>query len=429
MAAQASKAKLAMCLLLAAVCMLGPAAQAQEASRQTMSMDGWPTWLLEAMARERPTYEALPVSVPVRNITGQLKGKALGELEEVPLGWYLTSDIEAITPIECWIFTSPVDRAASVRNIAQININASAKINGAITERHIFSIDSGMIGRSPYLALEILYFMGGDGQNLAGFVKVRLAGRDGVQFGCSHNQIGFRETFADIFAHFINSATFDASGSEPFLRQVYRQSINGLPIGIVDTTYAIDADGDLAISSADSTLMPSNGSDIDSTDNYEIGYWKPDGALINQIFISAENAEQVTRLNFQSAGENLYRLTGTYQGEELELEINSSHAPVSDIEIMLEAQRMITDPDRASMSVNTWQATIDPVQFIETRISLDPERRSDLMGTASFGPVNLDVQLDEFGQLRTGTTVFESTTILMERIFKEGKSPTIDRDN
>ncbi len=428
MAVQASSAKRLATLLLAAVSMYGPALLAQETSSQLVSMEDWPAWLVEAMGRESPAHHATPVSIADRGLRTEIHGEDIQDLQQQSLGWYLTSAIDAVTPIECWIFTSPVDRAATVRNITQLNVNASAKLNGDVINRDIFSLDSGMIGRSPYLALETVFSMGSEDKTVVGFVKVRLAGRDGVQFACSHNQVGFRQTFARVFEHFVNSATFEASATQPFLRQVHRQSVNGLAIGLIESTYAIDADGDFALTSKESNLMPQNGSDVNSTDNYDYAFWKPDGALINQVHVSSENGQQVTNLNLQPAGQSMYKLSGTYQDQDVELVFEDGNGPLSDIELMLETQRMIADPARESMSAKIWRATIDPTRFIETSLTFVPEGRDELRAVASVGPINLSVQLDEFGQMKSAVSIIESINVLVERIYREGEPPTINSD-
>ena len=428
MAVQASSAKRLAILLLAAVSMHGSVLLGQEASRQLVSMEDWPAWLVEAMARESTAHAATPVSIPDRSLSTEIHGEDIQDLQPQDMGWYLTSAIDAVTPVECWIFTSPVDRAATVRNITQLNVNASAKLNGEVINRDVFSLDSGMIGRSPYLALETLFSMGSEDKTVVGFVKVRLAGRDGIQFACSHNQVGFRQTFARVFEHFVNSATFEASATQPFLRQVHRQSLDGLAIGIIESTYAVDADGDFALTSKESNLIPQNGADVNSTDNYDYAFWKPDGALINQVHVSSENGQQVTNLNLQSAEKSMYKLSGNYQGQEVELVFEDRDGPLSDIELMLETQRMIADPARDSMSAKVWRATIDPTRFIETSMTFVPGGRDELRAVASVGPINLSVQLDEFGQMKSALSIIESIKVLVERIYREGQPPTISGD-
>lgn len=416
-------------ILVVLTAIIATTLSAQEPASRTAGMEGWPEWLVEAMKREGPPYEALPVSVPTRNLTSQLYGKALGELEAIDLGWYVTADIETTTSMECWIFTSPVDRAATVQNIAQINMDASANINGAIAEQFIFSQDAGMIGRSPYIALEMVYAMGEDANRKVGFVKVSIAGRDGVNLACSHNQIGYRETFARGFAHFVQSASFDPSEVQPFLRQVYRPYLDGTPIGIIESTYSIDGDGDLVLRSIDSTLMPSGGSTVEPTDNYEISYWTPEGGLINQISIVSVAGEVVSNVDLRSAGGNNFLVSGIYLGNELELQFSDSDPPVSDAAIRLETQRMMADPERDSLVVNVWRATLDPTRLFEATLTLDPERRDELLGELMIGPVNMDVQLDEFGQIKNGVTTVGASSLQVERIFKEGQSPRLTGDN
>lgn len=401
---------------------------AQEPTSPTLAMDGWPEWLIEGMAAESPGLEAFSFEIPDRGFSGNLIGEPLSEPQDIDIGWYISTDIGSGTPMECWVLTSAVDPASMALNIADVSMNAVAETSGALADQFVYYIDGGVIGEFRYLAFEKLYTVGDVPNRVMGHTKVRIAIMDGLKIACGHNQIGYRETFARGFERLVTEAEFERLPVQPFLRQIIRSTMQDQVIGVLETSYAIDEDGDLAISTVDSSLVPVDGATVMSSDSFEYSFWKPDGELINVRSASSSNGELDTNLDLSLSENGGYTVSGEFQGKELQAEIETDDRILSDVDLMLETQRMIADPERNSMTAKIWEPSADPTRLLEATLQFEPDGRDELKVIASFGPMNMRMQMDEYGNLLNGSMKMGAITVAMERIAVVGESPTIETD-
>ena len=404
------------------------AVHAQTPSSEPASMDGWPDWLVEAMGREATGIKDQPVELDTRGFSTILPGTSLSEPEFVDIGWYVTAGVGTETPMECWVFTSPIDAATSVNNFADLSMETLAQNYGGLADNFLHYIDSGAIGNAPYLALEKVYTMGPEGERVIGFVKVRIASLDGLHLGCIHNEVGFRETFARGFEKFVRNASFEPQAEQPFLREIMRQSVDGQPIGYIEVTYAIDEDGDYVVTTRDSTLSPVDSSTISASDGVAIGIWSPEGDLILERSVMSSGGELSMNLDLVPGEAGIYKVTGQMQGKNIELDIESDVAPMSDIELLLETQRLMADPDRNSLTAVAWEPSADPTRFLPGTLTLDSKEGPDVRGTLTMGPMSMSVRLDEFGSMHFASISIGASTMQMERVHMSGKPIMLDSE-
>lgn len=408
------------CITFAILLALCPVAQSQVSPVPGFGNTEMPEWLTDALARESGPFEPRPFKLPVRNYTAQLPSASLAEPREVERGWYVSADIEAVIDMECWIFTSPVDMAATLGNITELNLNASANAHGEITDRATYFADAGAINGAPFMALDTLLMMDAEDQQRVSIAKVRIARVDNLHIACSHNQIGFRETFANSFATLVQSMTFDRQPHQPFYREIFRQSIDGLGLGILERSMAIDADGDLALTTRDSMIVPETSSVATATDTYNLGFFRKGYELINLRNIGSVNGSVTYNLNFQPAGENLYRVVGKNGSDDLDFAVEDDAGHLSIPERMLAIQALLNDPDRQSLTFRMWQPEAALGQLIETTIAFDGDGKDRRLATVTSGANRTQVQLDDYGsyvstEFATGQGIFR-----IERVHKEG---------
>ena len=414
-------------LLFAAVLATSPAAMSQQIPTPGLSPDNIPAWLTEALARESGPFELHKFTVPERSFSAEISGTSISEVQETSRGWYVSADIEATTPMECWIFTAPVDMAASLRNIAELNVSASVKAYGEVTERAFYYLDAGVIDSAPFMALEMFYVMQDGDQQRPAIAKVRIARVDDIHLACSHNQIGFRETFSKNFAQLVSSASFDYQEIQPFYRQVYRQSIDGLGLGIIDLTMTIDEDGDLALKTIDSMLVPDTGGASTATDTFDYGFFGSGFELINLRTIGSTNGAISYNLTFQPAGENTYRVVGTSGEENLDFGIEDDKGHMSIAERMLDIQAILADPDRTALTFRTWQPRVILGSLTETTLSFDGGSKEKLLATVTSGDNSTQVQLDEKGSYISTRFNIEMGEFAIERILDDGDASRLEQ--
>ncbi|MDH3532204.1 MAG: hypothetical protein OEO82_04690, partial [Gammaproteobacteria bacterium] len=264
----------------AALFILSPAVLGMSASHAQQAND-WPDWLKAAMAEESENLTSATVSAADGLYRFQLAGKPATP-DAFDGGWYFESDIGSAAPLECYLFSDDTDLATLVVNLAEVNIEANAAANsGPVGNRSVFALDAGAIEGAPFLAIEWMYTVGEAPKALLGFTKVRAAIQGAIVLACSHNFLGYRETFANAFADFVRSAEQPAVEMAPYYEEVATQSIGGQRMGITRVTYSRDADGDSLINMISSSLVPVGPASINSSDSSTISWSTPGGELIN----------------------------------------------------------------------------------------------------------------------------------------------------
>ncbi|WP_201796588.1 hypothetical protein, partial [Tenacibaculum discolor] len=137
--------------------------------------------------------------------------------------WYFTVDIGSETPVECWAFQDYDGLANSLVNMMKYSINnVSANANKALESQYNFSLDISTLGNVPVFSYDILYNLGESDERVSGLMKGMSAeSANGLQV-CLHNEIGYRDTFKDVFTSFVNAVDKTAKVHPFFL------AINGL---------------------------------------------------------------------------------------------------------------------------------------------------------------------------------------------------------
>ncbi len=138
------------CLTVLALLLTPAATQAQQ------SLDGWPEWVREQMQDEAKRLKFRQIETSDGSFRSKLPGKTTAP-EAMEGGWYMTADIKAGVPVECYVFTSARDLATLLDWMATTNVNAVANNHGQLGTRRFYAADSGAIAGMPYLSLEWIY--------------------------------------------------------------------------------------------------------------------------------------------------------------------------------------------------------------------------------------------------------------------------------
>ncbi|MDJ0926712.1 MAG: hypothetical protein QNJ73_03590 [Gammaproteobacteria bacterium] len=402
---------------------LASAAPAAVADDGATANNGWPQWLADAMGEENLRIRIRKVVLEDGLIKTRMAGKAAGKPQQIDGGWYLPRDIGTGAPLECWAFTASVDPATIANTIAEQILSASQQANGPLVDRSLYFVDAGAIDGAPFLALEWIYSVGEEPEVRVGLAKVRVAVKDEFSFACAHNFVGYRETFALAFEHFVREAKVKSSEPAPYYQEIFVQRLGEQPIGVSLSTFTLDEDGDTRIEMMETSLIPVDGATLATSDTWFFGWSSPDGRLINQRVAKSENGELTMNLALDPLDAGLWGVSGTFQGKEIAHEIVHDSAPMSELGQMLAVQDLLADGDRVSTSVPVWMPAADPTGFIEAEVALEPEGREDGLGRLTMGPLSIDARFDPSGSLMAGTLQAGAAQLVLERVWVNGTLP------
>ena len=385
-----------------------------------VSMDGWPAWARDSMKAEIKRMKNRAVATPDDSVRSKLPGKPATP-QPMEDGWYFSSDIEAESPLECYLFTSSRDLATLTDVMAEANIEAVAGSHDRVGNRQVFHTEAGAVAGMPYLALEWLYTVERDSQVLVGFTKVRAATKGEKAFVCSHNYLGYRTTLARAFATFVENTTVADDGPEPFYEEIARLDMNGMGTGVTYASYRRDDDGGIRMDTAESSLMPVDAATVATSDAYTISFSRPDGELVNAYEVSVENGEIASNMKLNRNADGNWTSSGTLQGKELAYEIDGELQPASEWRQLALARNLFAGDD-PSVSALIWIPGIDPTQFLQATMTRD-DAKVERQAIMTLGPLSYAGRFDASGNLATADMTVGPVTINVARIWSRGTLP------
>lgn len=383
--------------------------------------EGWPDWLQKAMQKESKRVKSREVTANDEQYRAMLAGK-IEESSAFDGGWYFKSDIKSEAPLECYIFYDGADLATLVNTIAEINIATQEENNnGTVGTRSVYALDAGAIDGMPFMSIEWMYTIGEAPNALLGFTKVRAALNDGIAQACSHNYPGYRETFSDAFSEFVSTTTFTSSATEPYYEEIVRLALGEFNVGIVSTTYTLDAEGDTLIRTQSASLLPIGKEEVAVDDSTYWSWSTPDGLLINAGNTSVQNDELAMDLIIQRNDDEDWVVNGTLQGKEIAQDIDGDLQPLSEIGQVRAARALFAGEDDEA-SYLAWVADADPTRFIEARM-IRQDSEVDGQARLELGPVALMARFDSRGSIEEAEIAIGAVAMQMHRVWSRGEIP------
>ena len=382
------------------------------------SVEGWPDWVKEAMENEVRKTKFRKVKMPIDTISAKMPGKS-EPVQAIDDGWYFISDIKAGSPLECYIYTTALDLASLTNILAENSIAAVTQAaGGEVGVRNIHYTDAGVIDGLPYLALEWIYTVTSDTQTLVGFTKVRAAVKGDIAFACSHNYLGYRETFARAFSGFVENAEYEATTPMPYYEEIALLDYNGFGNGVAYFSFTEDEEGDIKMFSSEASIMPVDASTIVTSDSITITYTTPDGELINSINVDVENGEIVSNLSLKRNAADAWISGGVMQDKEIETELDGAISPASELHL-IKAARDLFAGSETSVTLDIWVPAADPTRFLQSTLTRD-DAEVERQANVTLGPISYVGQFDEYGNMVDAVMSIGPITINIERVWSAG---------
>jgi hypothetical protein len=246
-----------------------------------------------------------------------------------------------------------------------------------------------------------------------------VAVRDDATLACGHNDPGYRQTFAAAFERFVRSARISREGPTHYYEEVLVQRIGDQSVGVAQSVFFLDEEGDSQIRTFESALIPVDGQTLNITDTWRSTFSRPDGTLINQNVASSENGELTMQLSLAPTAEGAWRVSGTYHGKEIARELDGSAQPVSEIGQMMAVQELFASKDRSNVDMPIWIPAADPTRFLTAGVALD----DDGGGNLTLGPMTIAAQFDRTGSMRSGRIQAGVASIEVDRVWVDGTPP------
>ncbi len=352
-------------------------------------LPGWFNTSLKKEARDLPRTR---VSLPVFPINATAIG-TWSDAKPIEDYWYFTVDIGSESPVECWAFQDYDGLANSLVNMMKYAVSNISKAQEKVLDSQFnFSLNMSTMGNTPVFAYNLLYNLGEPEQRVSGLLKGMSAETaNGLQV-CLHNEVGYRETFKDVFASFVN-AVDKSSNPQPFFHAINGMKMHGELVGIVSEKFLKDADGDVEIVETTSLILPVDESTVASTDARVRSWSRADGTLINAYQYAVENSELSSSMGI-SMPDDKWVLEGEIQSKAISSELAFTGELISNFGAYLETQKLAAS-DKTSANYYTWNADADPTQATATELQKNGTENGLLKLTANVIGFKVNYTVDE----------------------------------
>jgi hypothetical protein len=364
-----------------------------------VELDQFPDWFKDSMAREQKVKKSTRVKIEKFNVDQKVKGK-VKLIEEADGTWYYNIDIGTASPVECYVLTTFDGTATSFYSIMEHSLKGVETINKkSLSAKFNYAIDSGVMGSTPYLLLDILYNLGDGDAKVAGVLKGISVQTDQTLQICMHNEIGYRQTFFDTVESFIEAIVANEKSPE-FFEPIYQFTLNGMPIGYGREKYTTDADGDINIQRDSAFIIPVDASSIARSDSVAVEWSNPDGSLINADINTIENG--VLTSQFAISLENgKWLVEGQLQGKPIKSVLEYDGWLISSFGSSLETASL-RKSEQQSAEFNIWIPEADPTSAMKLVISKISDN-SDANLKLDMGPITMKFLADNKGIFQQGT--------------------------
>lgn len=369
------------------------------AAHVLVELEQFPNWFKESMAREIEVNKETRVTIEKFNVDQNVKGK-VKLIEEADGTWYYNIDIGTASPVECYVFEDFDGTANSFYAIMEHSLKGVEEINKkSLSAQFNYAIDSGLIGKTPYLLLDLLYNLGEGEAKVAGVLKGISVQTERTLQVCIHNEIGYRKTFFDTVESFIEAIVANESKFE-FFEPIYQFTINGIPVGYAREKYSTDADGDVNIQKDTAFIIPVDASSISRTDSVAVEWSNPDGSLINADMNSIENGAITSQFAISFVNDQ-WLVEGQLQGKPITSVLEHDGWLISGFGSFLETA-ILRKSKLTSAEFNIWIPEADPTTVMKLIISKIPNN-DDANVKIDMGPISMMFLADDNGIFKQGT--------------------------
>ncbi|ACR11338.1 hypothetical protein [Teredinibacter turnerae] len=382
-----------------------------------VDLKDFPSWFHEAINREKSVKKKSSLKIKKFNINEKVLGK-LKLQESSDTTWYYTIDIGTDSPVECYVFTEFDGPANSLHSMIENSLSAIAELNKKpLSSRYTSALGVGLVGDTPYLALDTLYSVGEGKNKASGILKGLSAATNNSLQICTHNELGYKKAFLNVFTSFIN-AFIASEENQEFFESVFVMSINDLPLGYAREKYALDEDGDIVLHTDSAMLAPVDASSVARSDSGAREWSMKDGSMINKVSYSIENNVLASSFSLEMR-DSKWHVSGELQGKPVNAVLEHNNWLLSGYGSYLAAIEL-QKSDKISESYPMWVPEADPTSALKVVLSKTPKDPTANL-KIDMGPMVMKFLAEKSGIFKHGTIAQGPITIGLQQLYVKGE--------
>jgi hypothetical protein len=370
--------------------------------------------LEEALVREAKLTKSYSVTTEDRIFSAKVSGSDKPAVASEDDFYHLVVPIGTDVPVECLIYKDALDSAATLKGL----------LNGMLDEfpkTGILKIDAGTFGRLPYLYQESLYLTE---ENAAGALKGIVIPNDTTTLACLHDEPGYRETFRQVVGSLADSMRMSNATPENWIfQEILVWQLQDLKVGFTMNSVAKGENGQIMSVIETAVIVPRTADETMSQDAYDVVYEKASGEMIGGSYAESTSGELTMSIELEQVPESGYRVSGQFQGKEVDSRLDTKTTPVGPYYQLIELVRAANPDDGKPrpLSMDTYVPSANPLQMVPVEAKPTGQRVDGLPEyTLLFSGMEAKSVIDDKGQ-QSVTLQMGPMEMQLKRVYFNGQ--------
>jgi len=370
--------------------------------------------LQDALAREATLTESYAVSAEDHFFSATVSGSDTPTVTPHEKFFQVSIPIDSEIPAECFIYRDALDSAATLQALLH-------ELLAGFTRTGILQIDAGTFSQLPYVYQESLYVTE---QGATGVLKGIVVPVGMSTLACLHDEPGYRETFRQMVGGL--AGTLHITGALPDnwkYQEILVWRMHDMNVGFTVNSIGKAEDGEIKSIIETAVVIPRTAAETMTHDGYDVIYEKENGELVTGSYAEATSGELTLSIALEQTPEGGYRVSGKYQGKEIDSRLNPAVDPVGPHYQLIELVRAANPDDGKPrpLSIDAYVPSASPLQTLAVEAKPTGQRIGGLPEYALlFAGMEATSVVDAHGQ-QAVTLQMGPLELQLNRVYYNGR--------
>jgi hypothetical protein len=292
------------------------------------------------------------------------------------------------SPLTCFVYSEPLDAGGAIYRLIQMA--------GQRTELlRVRTTDVRLIGDSPAVYAEARYLVDTPRGKAAGLAKLMVHTNDQVPLVCTHDELGYSESFERITSGLAGSVK---SAAEPPRAPRYSEfnvlRVEGHPVGF-ERRVMHEASGGTRLTEVETSLFfPRSPRELTVQDTVSTELADKEGRLVARDYARATNGELDIQLSLEQVKGREYRYEGKHSGKELSGTFTAPEDLVSEPGAARVVREQLLPGKKKELTIQIYSPSANPAGPVAQVLRKEAGAREV---SAEMGPLKVSLTVDAQG--------------------------------
>ncbi|MFL5359119.1 hypothetical protein [Archangium sp.] len=339
-------------------------------------------------ARELPPLTLQQVSAPDGSFTAKVEAAAEPTFQEQDGVFVLSVPLGTRSPMTCFVYTEPLDAGGALYRLVQLAGQHTAL-------QLVRTTDVRLIADSPAVYAEAQYLVDTPQGKAAGLAKMMVHTHDQVPLVCTHDELGYSETFGRITRGLAGSIKSAAEPPRPARYTSFDVlRVQGHPVGF-ERRAMHEASGSSRLTEVETSLFfPRSPRELTVQDTVSTELADKDGRLVARDYARATNGELDIQMSLEQVQGREYRYEGKHSGKEVSGTFTAPEELLSEPGAARVVREQLLPGKKKELTIQIYSPSANPAGSIAQVLRKEDGEREV---SAETGPLKVRLTVDALG--------------------------------